>query len=158
MFNFLKSKPRRMAGWLAICITTAGAAEGLRTTAYRDPVGIPTVCFGETKGVKMGDRYTVDQCKDMFAARLLEFNIGVDRCVVARMSEERRAAVVSFTYNVGVRASCQSTFVRKLNAGDPKACDELRNWVYATKAGVRIKLPGLVKRREEERKLCMMGH
>jgi lysozyme len=147
---------KRIAGtWLAICVATAGAAEGLRTVAYLDPVGIPTVCFGETRGVRMGDKYTVEQCKDMFSARLIEFDQNVRRCVHVPMTEERRAAVVSFAYNVGVGAFCGSTFARKLNANDNSACDELRKWVYATKAGVRIKLPGLVKRREEERRLCM---
>lgn len=40
--------------------------EGLRTNAYLDPVGIPTICFGETLGVSMGDTATVAECHDMF--------------------------------------------------------------------------------------------
>jgi lysozyme len=42
-------------------------------------------------------------------------------------------------------------FARRLNEGDPGACDELSKW---NKAG-RIPLPGLTRRREEERALCL---
>lgn len=50
-----------VAGSLAIGVI--GGYEGLRTRAYPDMVGVPTVCFGETRGVKLGDVYTVEQCK-----------------------------------------------------------------------------------------------
>lgn len=142
---------RKVAGWSAIAVLCVGGFEGLRTVAYRDPVGIPTICFGETRGVRMGDRRTTEECKDMLATRLLEFSLAVDRCVHVPMSDSRRAAVVSFTYNVGEGAFCRSGFARKLNAGDPNACDELRKWTTAK----GITLPGLVRRREEERALCL---
>lgn len=142
---------RRPAQWIAIATALVAGAEGLRTVAYRDPVGIPTICFGETRGVAMGDRKTVAECEALLAERLQEFNAGINACVRVPMSPQRRAAVVSFAYNVGTHAACRSTFVRKLNAGDPQACDELRKWVYAK--GIRF--PGLVTRREEERRLCM---
>lgn len=119
--------------------------------AYLDPVGYPTLCFGETRGVKMGDTSTPDECKSLLSSRLQEFNAGVSRCIKADMSPSRRAAVVSFSYNVGVGAFCSSTFARKLNAGDPTACDELLRWTMAK----GVVLPGLVKRREQERALCL---
>jgi len=143
----------RTATWLAIATACVGAFEGLRTLAYRDPVGIPTVCFGETRGVVMGDRHTIEECKDMLGVSLIEFNAGVDSCIRAPLSDTRRAAVVSFAYNVGVGALCNSTFARRLNAGDPDACDELLKW---TKAG-GVTWPGLVRRRQDERKLCREG-
>jgi lysozyme len=101
----------------------------------------------------MGQQKTVDQCKALLASRLEEFNRGVDRCVKVPMSAERRAAVVSFTYNVGEGALCKSTFARRLNAKDPLACDELMKWTKAK----GVMLPGLVRRRQEERRLCMKG-
>ena len=138
--------------WIALCIACVGAAEGVRTVAYRDPVGIPTICFGETKAVKLGDRLTIDQCKDMLAARVEEFGAGVDRCVTSVLPPTRKAALVSFSYNVGINAFCGSTLVKKLNAGDVAgACNELNRW---TRAG-GIVLPGLVKRRAEEREMCL---
>lgn len=148
------------AAWLAIGVTAVGAFEGLRTTAYLDPVGIPTVCFGETEGVRMGDTYTKAECEAMLADRLVEFDRGLARCLpqLPNYHPETRAALVSWAYNVGVGAACNSTLVRIANQGDlVRACDQLSRWTYATKAGVRIQLPGLVKRRAEERQMCLKG-
>lgn len=142
------------AGWLSLCIAITGSFEGLREVAYRDPVGIPTICFGETKGVHMGDVKTEAGCRAMLGTRLQEFNDGVNGCVHVPMSDPRRAAVVSFTYNVGVKAFCSSTFAKRLNANDDHACDELLKWTKATYLGRRITLPGLVNRRNEERVYC----
>lgn len=143
---------RKLPAWLLACALCVSGAEGLRTVAYRDPVGIPTICFGETKGVKLGDKTSADQCEGLLIKRLGEFEAGVSGCVKVALPDTRRAALVSFAYNVGVPTFCGSTLVRKLNAGDVVgACDQLRRWVYAGS----IKLPGLVKRREEERKLCL---
>ena len=147
-------KNKKRATWVAICVACTGTFEGLRTVAYRDPVGIPTVCFGETLGVKIGDKFTADQCKEMLGERVLEFGRGVDKRTKVELPPERKAALVSFAYNVGVDAYCNSTLTRKLNAGDTVgACNELLRWTKAK----GITLPGLVKRREQERELCMEG-
>lgn len=70
------------------------------------------------------------------------------------MPVERRAAFVSFIYNVGAGTFAKSTLLKKLNGGDAaRSCAELDKWTYA---GGRV-LPGLVKRREEEWALCEVG-
>lgn len=101
----------------------------------------------------MGDRHTTGECQAMLGVRLEEFNEGVNACLRVPLSDTRRAAVVSFSYNVGVGAFCKSTFARRLNERDAAACDELLKW---TTAG-GITLPGLVRRRKQERQLCMEG-
>ncbi len=71
-----------------------------------------------------------------------------------KLKPETRAALGSFTYNVGVGAFNSSTLLRKAKSGDLiGACNELTRWVYA---GGR-KLKGLVIRREAERELCLSG-
>lgn len=142
---------RARAAWVAIAVTAVAGFEGIRTVAYRDPVGIPTICFGETKGVRIGDTASLEQCKGLLAIRLEEFDQAVRRCVTAFMSPSREAALVSFAYNVGTGAFCSSTLVKRLNAGDPNACDELLKWNRAK----GIPLPGLTKRRQQERELCL---
>lgn len=138
----------------ALAVALVAGAEGLRTAAYRDPIGIPTICFGETRGVHMGDTATPEQCRDMLGARLVEFSSAVDRCLVARVPDESYAAFLSFAYNVGTGSFCGSTLVNKANAGDVAgACNELPKWDKAR--GVR--LPGLTKRRADERDLCLSG-
>jgi hypothetical protein len=67
------SKTRKAAQWAVLAASLVAGFEGLRTYVYRDPVGIPTYCFGETKNPKWGKRYTVDECRELLADRLQEF-------------------------------------------------------------------------------------
>lgn len=146
----------RHAGFAAAVVALVAGFEGLSTVAYRDSVGIPTICFGETRGVHMGTQKTVAECKTMLAGRLVQFEAGMVGCLVdpERIPDESWAAFVSFTYNVGVGAFCSSTLRRKLNAGDlVGACNELPKWVHA---GPFV-LPGLVTRRKAEQALCLEG-
>lgn len=113
----------------ALAITLVGGFEGLRLVAYRDPVGISTACFGETKGIRMGMTFTRAECDKMLLDSLIEHETGMERCITVPLKDETHVALLSFTYNVGVGAFCKSTLVRKLNAGDTKgACDELMRW------------------------------
>ena len=128
--------------------------EGLKLKAYLDPVGIPTICFGETEGVRMGDVKTKPECDTMLKYRLGYFAWQVDAAVGVPMNVKTHAALASWTYNVGVGAMKKSTLIKKLNAGDyVAACDELLRW---NKAGGRV-FTGLTKRRAAERKLCLEG-
>jgi lysozyme len=140
----------------AVAVVLVGGFEGLRTVAYRDVVGIPTICFGETRGVKMGDKATAEQCKGMLIDRLDEFSAGIDRCLPGNLPYPVYVAFLSVSYNIGTQAFCGSSMARKANAGDiPGACDALLLWDRATVAGVKVKIPGLTRRRVEERELCM---
>lgn len=137
---------------LTLLIGVVGAFEGVRLLAYRDAVGIPTVCYGHTEGVKMGDRYTLDECKALLKTDLEIYARGVEQCVKVALPAKRYVALVSFTYNVGVNAACGSSVVRLINAGKTReGCDALLKWDRA--AGIRF--PGLTKRRQKERELCL---
>ncbi|OAV53952.1 lysozyme [Rhizobium sp. WYCCWR10014] len=152
----MASRLKKGSAIAAACIAVVSTFEGLRTVAYRDPIGIPTVCFGETRGVKMGDSYTVAQCKDILGDSLKEFETGMRACMKQpdQVPSGAYVAFLSFTYNVGTGAFCKSTLTRKLNSGDVVgACNELPKWDKA--AGIR--LPGLTKRRTAERALCLNG-
>lgn len=140
----------------ALAVAVVGGYEGLRTKAYRDVVGIPTVCFGETRGVKMGDAYTVEECRAMLGDGLVEFEAGVRKCLTApdRIPDKPYVAFLSLSYNIGTGAFCGSTVARKANAGDLRgACDAILAW---NKAGGRV-IAGLTTRRQGERKLCLEG-
>lgn len=151
------SRLKKGAAVTGIAVTLIGGFEGLRTVAYPDPAtkGPPwTVCYGETDGVKPGDRYTVEQCKDMLQNSLQKYAKGVERCVIAPLPDKRYVALVSFAYNVGVGAACKSSVVTNINAGRTReGCDALLKWNRA--AG--IVFPGLTKRRERERQFCLEG-
>jgi lysozyme len=142
------------ASFLSLTTTGLLQTEDLRTTAYRDPIGIPTVCVGETRGVKMGDRYTREECMEMLEDRIEEFDRDLGKCINVKLPEKTRSAILQWAYNVGSPTACKSTLVRKLNAGDIEgACNELPRWKYADGKVLR----GLVKRREHERVLCLAG-
>jgi lysozyme len=151
-----KSKTRLVGALAALAIVTVGAFEGVRLHAYRDVVGIPTVCFGETRGVHMGDSYTMEECKAMLGDALIEFEQGIRACMKEpdKVPDPTYVAVLSLSYNIGQRAYCKSTVNRLLNAGDIRgACNAFLMW---TKAGGKV-IKGLVTRRQEERELCLKG-
>ena len=144
-------KSRLAAAGLLGCFTLVAGFEGLRTIAYRDPVGIPTICYGHTAGVRLGQGATRAQCEALLGSELLRAHEQMLACVRVPLSPGQRSAFTSFSYNVGTDAFCRSTLARKLNAGDPAgACAELDRWVHAR----GIRLPGLVRRRAAERTLC----
>ncbi len=143
-----------LAATVAIASAVVTHFEGLRTKAYVDPVGIPTVCFGHTATAALGQVKTATECQQLLEADLMIAIKAVDSLVTVRLPVERRAALVSFVYNVGAAQLAGSTLLRKLNAGDVRgACAEFDRWVYAG----GVKLNGLVARRAEERQLCEVG-
>jgi len=153
--------PKRLGKYgkiAAVVVPLVGAFEGLRTVAYQDPVGIPTICYGEIDGVRLGDTATRAECDAMLGARLAEFSAKIDKCLPETLPDSVHAAFLSAAYNIGTGAFCGSSMARRANAGNiVGACDALLMWDKATLAGVKVRLPGLVKRRAEERELCLQG-
>lgn len=147
-------KQNKAATWVIICAACVTGFEGLRQVAYKDPVGIPTICFGETAGVKLGDKATMEECQGMLMDSLVKADAAVQACTKVSLPDERRAALVSFTYNVGGGNYCSSTLVKLLNEGNTyAACNQLPRWNRAK----GFVLPGLTRRREAERLLCLKG-
>ena len=128
--------------------------EGKENKAYIDPVGIATVCYGNTgKEAVLGKAYTDDQCLDQMATDLKEHDKQLMSVVkVPFKSDYQHAAMLSFVYNAGIGNFSSSTMLKKLNAKDyAGSCQELTKWVYAKKK----MLKGLVIRRSVEYKYCM---
>jgi len=143
---------------LALACAVAAPFEGFRNWAYSDPVGIPTACFGTTKGVKLGQYYTDEQCHALLNKEMTEAVEAVIRCVPHDMTENQIAAFGSAVYNIGPKLVCDqrnSTAARLLANGQIlEACEQLTRWSRARVGGVSVELPGLVKRRSAERDLC----
>jgi len=135
-------------------LTMIAGYEGLRTTAYLDPVGIPTICYGHIKTAKLGQTKTKQECIDLLHEEAKEYVDGVKRYTYVPLSQGQLDALVSFSYNVGLNAYRNSTLRRKLNAGD--YCGAAREFPRWNKAGGKV-LPGLVKRRAEEQRRFMEG-
>ena len=152
------AEPSRRSRAVALAVVLAIPAEGLRQVAYRDPVGTPTLCFGSTKGVKMGDTATIDQCKALLTEEMIAAVVQVEKCV-PNAPVPVLAAFADAVYNMGPSIACNthgSTAARLLKAGDwTAACQQLPRWDKAKIAGVLVPLPGLTKRRKAEEELCL---
>ncbi len=126
--------------------------EDWRDTAYLPTSDdVPTIGFGSTKDVKLGDRITVPRGLIRLKEDASEAERAVRKCAPVPMHQHEFDAWVSFTFNVGGGAFCASTAAKLLNQGKYlEACAQMDRWVYQ---GSKV-LPGLVKRRAEERQLC----
>lgn len=126
--------------------------EGKENHAYLDPVGIATICYGSTVGVRLSDYKSDRACDALLEKELTEFAVQVDKEILIPVRPNVLAALTSWAYNVGMGNVRKSTLLKKLNAGDIQgACHELPRWVYAKGR----KLNGLVRRRQEEMRLCL---
>lgn len=138
--------------------------EGLRLTSYRDMVGVWTVCYGETLGVRAGMRKTKAECEAMLYERLYrDFYLVIVKCApelaVAPVSVQ--ASMLSGSFNFGVGAWCRSTASRHIRAKSWRpACDAQTMF---NRAGGRV-VQGLVNRREMgnahyigEGEMCVSG-
>jgi lysozyme len=139
------------AGTVAILIPIVVYFEGTIPRAYRDPIGIITSCTGHTgPELKMGQTFTPEECRDQLEKDLLAHSAALN-CVPGDLAPHEKAAIISFSFNVGNAAFCKSTMARRFNEHNSRAaCAELSRW---TIAGGR-ELPGLVKRRAAERAVC----
>ena len=126
--------------------------EGYSPVAYRPvPGDVPTVGFGTTDGVKMGDRTDPVQALTRKLADVQRFEGALKQCVRVPLHQHEYDAFLSLAYNIGPGAFCGSTLVRLLNQGQyAEACAQISRWTKFRGQD----LPGLVKRRAEERAKC----
>lgn len=139
-----------------LAVATVGQFEGLRLYAYQDVIGVWTACYGETKGIGPGMKFTQAQCDVMFIGSLAEHEDGMRKCLKApdALPMEVYVADLSLTYNIGVGAFCASSIARYQNDGRILAsCDR---FPLFNKAGGKV-VKGLTLRREKERALCLEG-
>lgn len=127
--------------------------EGCKLKAYKDPVGVWTIGYGHTKGVKSGQTITQAQAEAMLLEELeQDYERAVDDLVTVDLNENQRGALVSFTYNVGRENLSRSTLLKYINAEKfSAAADEFRKWNRA-KGQV---LTGLTRRRAAEKALFL---
>lgn len=125
------------------------AHEGMKRVAYVDPVGVVTVCAGHTKTAKLGQVKTEAECAELLKGDVKHAENAVRRLVKAPLTQPQFDSLVSFVFNVGETSFAKSTLLKKVNAFDCwGAGAEFSKWTYA---GGR-ELPGLVKRRADERR------
>lgn len=145
---------KRYAAILGAAATLAAGFEGLRQYAYYDPRpgdAILTVCYGSTTDVQKGKKYSIEECKARLQDDMAEAVRIVERCHPG-LPDNVLIAFADAVYNIGPKVACKSTASKYLAAGDyTRACNELPKWNKAN----GVVLPGLTRRREAERQICL---
>nr|WP_315237691.1 glycoside hydrolase family protein [uncultured Albidiferax sp.] len=169
---------RRMLGaatrsTVAALVVTAAALVGIagkeafRAPAYLDSAGIPTIGYGETLGVKMGDVTTPERALVQLLKSADAHAQGIKRCITAPLYQYEFDAYLSLAYNIGVAGFCTPAkpgkppnLIDLINTQQyAQACDRILayNRAYNPKTGQREVLRGLTNRREAERRACIGG-
>jgi lysozyme len=121
--------------------------EGLSLVAYLDSVGVPTIGYGHTYGVKLGDTCTQEQADLWLQSDVSSAVDCVNRLVTVVLSQDEFDSLVDFTFNLGCAALAHSTLLRDLNAGNyDLAAAEFEKWDHA---GGKV-VAGLLRRRITE--------
>lgn len=130
--------------------------EGFRPEAYQDSVGVWTIGYGTTRingqPVKEGMTITEDQALQLVKQEVNKLWSQIESIIKVSLNDNQMNALVDFAYNLGFNALKTSTLMKYVNESQfDKAADEFGRWVFA---GGKV-LPGLVKRREAEKRLFL---
>lgn len=155
-FSAMFATPKRAAGTASTAAVLAATAlfvgpwEGERTEAYLDRIASPpvwTVCYGETRGVKPGDRYTPKQCRDVLITALADYHAPLAKCIPMLPDQplDVQVALTSWAYNVGPSAACGSTLAKLAKAGDWRgACTHMTGGLVAGAVTLILALLGVI--------------
>lgn len=128
--------------------------EGLFLKAYLCPAGILTIGYGHTRTVTAGMEITRAQAEQFLQEDLRIFERAVSRLVTVRLNDNQFAALVCFSFNVGVANFESSTLLKLLNRGwYEQVPAQLMRW---TRANGEV-LGGLSRRRAAEGVLWNKG-
>ena len=145
--------------------------EGVRNKPYRCPaalwtIGVGHVLYPEQGNLKMADRFNYplkiedfrifskEEIDEILKADLARFVRGVSKYCPVITNQGQLDALVSFSFNVGLGALQRSTLRQKHNRGDYEGAAQ--EFLKYTKGGGKV-LPGLVKRRNDEKALYLGG-
>jgi lysozyme len=153
-----------------IAAPLAAKWEGYAAKTYKDPVGIPTYCYGETENVSKDPMriYAKTECMALLRKRMArDYAPKILQCIpqFQQMPQDRAryifGALIDASYNAGWAGVCRSPMKISIATGKlAAACNAMPGW-YVTardrRTGVRKKLAGLVNRRIDEARVCLKG-
>lgn len=153
-----------------LALSAAALVGIVATEGYSDkaivpvPGDKPTIGFGSTtrpdgSPVQMGDRITAPKALARALLDVQRFEGALKECVTVPLHQYEYDAFISFSYNIGSSAFCQSQLVTKLNALDyAGACAEILRWRFFQGKDCSLsvnKCSGLWLRRNAEYRLCL---
>ena len=119
-------------------------SESLLLTAYQDTVGVWTIGYGHTNGVKRGDKITAATAEQYLRQDLAMFEAAAGKVRGIR-TQGQFDAVVDFMFNCGV-SNFNSSTLKKYIEGGRKTWEIQEQFLRWVNAGGK-KLGGLVTRR-----------
>ncbi len=166
------ARASKLAAGTAAAVISATTAftpvwEGMDVVAKKDLIGTGhpvTYCYGQTDefgAVKVGTRFTKQQCDDALAKSLPKYLDAIAPCVTVDLPVKTWASLLDAAYNAGPRAVCKSPMVAHFNSGDLEGgCEAFKGWYVRSAGQVRR---GLIARRsgidsrKSELELCHDG-
>ena len=150
-------EPRR-TGIAALALSAVALVGIALNEGYTDhavhpvPGDVPTIGFGTTDGVHMGDTITPPRALARTLKDIQKYEGAVKQCVTVPLTQNEYDAYIDLAYNIGPTAFCRSALVKKLNADDyAGACAEILHWNRFKGATLR----SLTARRQREYKQCL---
>lgn len=129
---------RLTLGGGALALSVVGVVkhnEGYSPNAYYDGAHVATICYGETKGVKIGMTRTKSEC-DAQLQKSLEEHAVVFEGIPQSTTDVVALGTIDMAYNVGVYGFNSSRVKRFIIAGDyKKAGEAVLAWRYITRNG-----------------------
>jgi lysozyme len=144
--------------WLDQAIDLAKQFEGCKLEAYPDPAygwRHATIGYGATgPAIMEGTVWTQAHADADLLYRMKGIGDHIDTVVKVPLSDEQKAALCDLAYNIGLGAFDGSTLLACVNVNHMQgAADQFPLWNKAN----GVVLDGLVKRRDAERALFLLG-
>ncbi len=97
--------------------------EGLCLSPYLDSVGVVTIGFGATKSEIPGlslshPDITIKEAVELFRIGIKKYENAINKALHVDVTQEQFDALISICYNIGCSGAANSTFVKRINAGD----------------------------------------
>jgi lysozyme len=128
------------------------AIGSLDTAVIPVPGDVPTMGFGTTEGVKMGDRTTPVKAVQRALQDVSKYEGAVKKCVKVPLHQAEYDVYVDLAYNIGTGAFCGSTLVKLLNQEQYReACEQVLRWDKFKGQPLR----GLTLRRQRDHAKCV---
>ena len=122
--------------------------EGLRLSAYKDPAGIPTIGYGHTRNVVLGQKITEEKAEAFLLEDLVIAQTKVSKLdSTYHWNQNEYDALTSFVFNIGSLTALTKFGTRTKEEIASKML------LYVNAGGK--KMPGLVNRRKAEHDLFL---
>lgn len=161
------SKTRTAIAALAVsaaALVGIAGHEDYRGSAYLDPGKVPTLGYGATAGVKLGDTTTPTRALIRLHGDVSDHARAIQRCIKAPLFQYEFDAYLSLAYNIGAGAFCRGalpgqppTLIDLINAQRyAEACTRLLQFdKYRNPKTDQLEtLRGLTHRRQSEYRTC----